>query len=571
MSGIHAIKVPQWGLEMTEGSVAEWHVAVGDTIRKGADIVDIETAKIVNVVEAGADLPGVVRRLVAQVGDTLPVGAVLAVVAEPSVSETQIDAFLGGSAVETAAVDVAPTAASFGELPTMDAASLAPAVAAPTTIAPRPAAQPRVEIAPPEAAPPVERVVAVLPATVPVAEIPAAVVDGTPTPAALDPATLATIAAANARVFASPIARRLADRLGIELAPLRGSGVHGRVSVEDVQVVAWDRGHALPVPGIAALPHDSSRAARNALANASPIAVRVANRDGIDLATVRGSGRRGRIGVADLPLSTGDAASVVAHVPSRPAVAFVAPVAQTAATAVPTPSTLSVAVDAELIPFTPMRKAIAAGLVRSKQTIPHFYLTTDLSLDGVLALRAQVNRTADAGDKLSINDFVLRATALALAAVPDVNVHHSDAGILRFRRVHLAVAVAIDGGLVTPVVRDAHSKPLPRLSQEVAALAAKARSRSLTRADLADATFTVSNLGMHGVRNFDAVINPPQGGILAVGAVRREAFEGDGGVAFRSLMSVTLSCDHRVIDGAAGAAFLAELRRRFEQPHMLLL
>jgi pyruvate dehydrogenase E2 component (dihydrolipoamide acetyltransferase) len=224
----------------------------------------------------------------------------------------------------------------------------------------------------------------------------------------------------------------------------------------------------------------------------------------------------------------------------------------------------------ELVQFTPMRRAIAANLSRSKQTIPHFYLTIDLQMDRLLALRQEMNSQRDDARKLSINDFLLRATALALHAVPAANVHYTDEGLRKFKAVHLCVAVAIEGGLVTPVLRDAQEKGVCSLSEEVGALAECARARTLKPEQFTGGTFTVSNLGMYGIRQFDAVINPPQGGILAVGQARREAFEEEGGLAFRSVMSVTLSCDHRAIDGAVGAQFLNELKKKVERPLSML-
>jgi pyruvate dehydrogenase E2 component (dihydrolipoamide acetyltransferase) len=228
--------------------------------------------------------------------------------------------------------------------------------------------------------------------------------------------------------------------------------------------------------------------------------------------------------------------------------------------------------DHELIALTPMRKAIANSLTQSKQTIPHFYLTVDLRMDALLALREKMNaRLAPNQKKLSVNDFIMRATALALAEVPDANVHYTEQGIKRFSSAHLCLAVAIDGGLVTPVIRNAEQKGVHALAKEAAGLAGKARDRALKADQLSGGTFTVSNLGMFGIRQFDAVINPPQGGILAVGSLRRECYEcEEGGIGFQSVITVTMSCDHRVIDGAVGATFLGALRTLVENPYSLL-
>jgi pyruvate dehydrogenase E2 component (dihydrolipoamide acetyltransferase) len=231
----------------------------------------------------------------------------------------------------------------------------------------------------------------------------------------------------------------------------------------------------------------------------------------------------------------------------------------------------AVAGDFELIPHGAMRKAIAETLQRAKQTIPHFYLTIDVEADKLLAMRAALNARPGAESKLSVNDFLLRAAALALGQVPEVNVHYAEDGIKRFAAVGLGVAVAIESGLIVPVIPDAAQKSVWEIGARARTLAARARDRSLTAADLAGGTFTVSNLGMFGIRHFEAIINPPQGAILAVGATRREAREAPQGVSFVSVMSVTLSCDHRAIDGAVGSRFLNAFKTLAEHPLDLIL
>ncbi len=195
----------------------------------------------------------------------------------------------------------------------------------------------------------------------------------------------------------------------------------------------------------------------------------------------------------------------------------------------------------------------------------------DIDADALLALRAQLNANPVGGGKVSVNDFILRAAALALKKHPDVNVHVFEEGVKPFDKADISVAVAIEGGLVTPVIRDVGGLSVTDIAKASADLAGKARARTLGADELRGATFTVSNLGMFGVREFDAIINPPQAAILAVGGTRREAREKDGGIVFVSAMSVTLSADHRAVDGALAARYLATLKELIEQPVMLLM
>ena len=277
---------------------------------------------------------------------------------------------------------------------------------------------------------------------------------------------------------------------------------------------------------------------------------------GLDLATLTGSGPRGRIVKRDIETAL---AAAPAPAPAQPA-------ARPAAAAPAAPEGAAVTE----VPNSGMRKTIARRLAESKQTVPHFYLTVDCEIDALLDIRKDLNARAG-GHKLSVNDFVVRATALALRAVPEANATWTEAATLRYDTVDVAVAVAVDGGLVTPVVRNADAKGLAAISAEMADFAARARDGKLLPEEYRGGGFSVSNLGMYGIREFAAVINPPQAGILAVGAGEQRPVVKDGALAVATVMSCTLSGDHRVIDGAIGARFLAAFKGLVEDPLTMLL
>jgi pyruvate dehydrogenase E2 component (dihydrolipoamide acetyltransferase) len=289
----------------------------------------------------------------------------------------------------------------------------------------------------------------------------------------------------------------------------------------------------------------------------TPLARRLASQGGIDLARVTGSGPHGRIVARDIE-SAG--------------AARVAPPAAAGASAEQVKA-LYRDVSFEELPLDGMRKTIAARLMQAKQTIPHFYLTADVDVGRLLALREEANNAAPkekdggAAFKLSVNDLVIKAWAAALQRVPAANAVWAEDRILRFRHSDIGIAVAIEGGLLTPVIREAESKSLGAISAEIKELAERARAKKLKPNEYQGGTSAISNLGMYGVREFAAIINPPHATILAVGAARRQAIEKhDGGVAFASVMTVTLSCDHRVVDGALGAELLAAFRGYVENP-----
>ena len=304
-------------------------------------------------------------------------------------------------------------------------------------------------------------------------------------------------------------------------------------------------------------------------ARITPLARRLAAEAGLDLAAIAGSGPHGRVVKIDI-------AAALAKAGGRAPVSASAPLA-TGASAEQVKALYRDRAFEEL-PLDPMRRSIARRLQEAKQTIPHFYLVADYAVDALLELRKQANISAPLNEngapayKLSVNDFVVKAFALALRRVPTANAVWAEDRVLRFKTVDLGIAVAIEGGLLTPVVRDADTKSLAAISQEIKKLAARARERKLQPAEYQGGASTVSNLGGHGVREFSAIINPPHATILAVGGTRRQPVEmPDGGVKFVSQIMVTLSCDHRIVDGAVGAELLEELRGFIEAPVRIVL
>jgi len=225
----------------------------------------------------------------------------------------------------------------------------------------------------------------------------------------------------------------------------------------------------------------------------------------------------------------------------------------------------------ERIENSMMRKAIARRLIESKQTVPHFYLTIDVAMDRLMDLRAQLNEAAEGAFKLSVNDFIIKAVSRALVDVPAANASWTDSHTLQHKHTHISVAVAIEGGLITPVVRFAEQKGIVDISSEVKELATRAREGGLKPEEYTGGTFSISNLGMYGIQQFAAIINPPEGAILAVGATGDRVVVENGEVTMKKMMSLTLSCDHRVVDGAIGAEFLAALKKHLETPASVLI
>ena len=331
---------------------------------------------------------------------------------------------------------------------------------------------------------------------------------------------------------------------GVDLAPAAGAAVTPS---------SMPQADPSPEPSAAAAESAATppRAAQGADIKASPLARSMAKQAGIDLAGIAGTGPKGRIVKRDID---GAAAGSTAKAPT--------------ATAAPLPLPAGVAY--EDIKLSNMRRIIAERLQEAKQTIPHFYLTVDCQLDALLALRKDLNGRSD-DYKLSVNDFVIRALALALRKVPEANAAWGGDTIRMFKSADVSVAVAIDGGLITPIIRNADAKGLVDISNEMKELATRARDGKLMPEEYQGGTFSLSNLGMFGIKQFDAVINPPQAGIIAVGAGEQRPIVKNGALDVATVMSCTLSCDHRVIDGAIGARLLTAFKGLMEEPLTMLL
>ena len=343
----------------------------------------------------------------------------------------------------------------------------------------------------------------------------------------------------------SPSAAEKARRDGIDVSGIAGSGRNGRITLQDV-----DQAGKPPVGLPSGAPISIAPVAGLDQHFASPLAKRLAATNGVDLGQIAGSGPRGRISKADVLQRVTPPAPV--HAPAAPEASAPPPVAGEGV---------------RVVKMSPMRKAIARQLSLSKSTIPHFYLRNSAAIDALMAMREQAKRATGAAP--SINDYLVRACALALVRHPDINVQVHGDEIHQFAHADIAVAVATDKGLLTPIVKAADTKSVAAISAEVKGLAERTRAGRLAPEEFQGGSFSISNLGMFGIDTFDAIINPPQGAILAVGAARQATGAANHALQFSTRIQLSLSCDHRAIDGAVGAKFLAELTALIEAPEEL--
>ncbi|KPF65204.1 2-oxo acid dehydrogenase subunit E2 [Porphyrobacter sp. AAP60] len=392
-----------------------------------------------------------------------------------------------------------------------------------------------------------------------------------PTPAAAKEADTAPSKSAPAAApatdgpAATPTARKLAEQSGVDLASLTGTGPKGKITKEDVEAaIAKSGGSPAAAPAPTPTPAPAPTASGERII-ASPLAKRIAADKGIDLAQVKGSGPNGRIVKEDVENFTPPKAAASSDKPESASAPAPAPSPK------PQPEVEGGAPYAEE-KLSGVRKVIARRLTESKQTVPHFYLTIDIRLDPLLELRAQLNKSLEPdGVKLSVNDLLIKALARALIRVPQCNVSYHGDTLRRYERADVSVAVAAPSGLITPVITHADTKGLAAISTEMKTLAGKARDGKLMPHEYQGGTASLSNLGMFGIKQFDAVINPPQGMILAVGAGQQAPYVVDGEIKVATVLHASGSFDHRAIDGADGAQLMEAIKQLCENPMGLVV
>ncbi len=367
--------------------------------------------------------------------------------------------------------------------------------------------------------------------------------------------------------------------IGAVLAVLDGddSGAAPSPAASDAAPAAEAKTEATPAPGKPAAAPAPAKDADGSRIKASPLARKVAGELGVDLSTLSGSGPAGRIVRADVQAASGSPARKSANASAAAGLAAAAKARSTAPAAAPAPAAAAILPTAKegdtRVELSSMRKVIASRLLVSKQTIPHFYLHVEADAAPLMALRKQINAQAEQthGNKYSVNDFVLKAVINATMAVPAVNASFAGDHIVSFKHVGLAVAIAVEDGLVTPVIQQAETKSVLQISKEVKDMAARAKEKKLKPSEFDGGTITVSNLGAWGIESFDAIVNPPQALILSVGAAVEKPVVKNGQIVPGLRMNLGVSCDHRVVDGAVAASFLAEVKKLIEQPALMLV
>ncbi len=572
---IKAINMPKWGMEMSEGDVTAWHAEIGGQVSAGDDLIDVETSKIVNTVTSPDS--GILRAIVADPGETCAVGDLLGVLASADTSNEEIQAFIASRSAGTVAKEVEP---------------------APIVQEPAPAvAEPVQEIA----------------LAAPIAPI-AAMVSSEST-------AMATLADGDddSAVAASPVARRLAAEYGVNLNNISGTGRHGRVSKSDLESAITAAGGVLAsVSSVQAPGLTDSKSLADGVddsnVSASPVARRLAIEYGVNLNNISGTGRHGRVSKSDLEnavtaaggelIRTNNTASTVvklgddSHIKATPVArrlaeelgvnllecrvsgdrgrvckadveAVAARKNKPLAPSIDTSGSITIESPFEPEVLTGMRKTIAGRLQSSKQTAPHFRVQIDAEIDTLLAVRKQIN-AANSAAKVSVNDFMVKACAAALMQVPAINVQFDGEQVKYFKDADISVAVAVADGLITPIVSSANRKGLIAISNEVRDLATRAKINRLKPSEFVGGSFCISNLGMFGIKQFDAIINPPQGAILAVGTGEQRPVVKEGQLSIATVVSLTLSSDHRIIDGAVAAQFMSILKGYLEQPATML-
>ena len=441
------IVMPRLSDTMSEGTVAKWRKQPGETVDKGDILVEIETDKATMELESFTS--GVMGRILIPEGQTVPIGVPIALV------------LAQGEAPPPEPAVAAPTIAAEGVPAASDASTATPASSAPS--------------------PPVEAT------SVAAEDAPAASGSSTATPASSAPEpALAVPPSAEGKIRTSPLARRLAEERGVDLASVTGTGPDGRITKEDVEA-AIQRAGAAPAPA------------------AAPV------------------------------------------------------------------SPPGLAEEEELVQLSTLQRTIVRRMIESKAASPHFYVTSEIDMADAVAFRRSLNATVEEGQGVTFNDIIVKSAALALRKFPDVNASYRDGQLVRHKGSHIGFAVAIPNGLVVPVLRDADQKPLLQIGREARELVEKARNRRLTLQEMEGSTFSVTNLGMYGIDQFTGIINQPNAGILAIGAIVRKPVVKDDQIVISDRMRITLSVDHRVFYGATAAEFLQEVRNILEHPLWLVL